>query len=199
MTLKNKKFCFIEITGSSQLPRYARPVQRAAIVCDAQGNVIDEYNETVRPKVRLGKGASDAIKKTNLDLISYPEEKMVLPNFIDFVKEYNQEGNLTIVTYGDYPLAVLTQRCHLFKIDGDILDKHSIGALPTVNCHVDLIVPARKQNILGLAGLGKNGWSLSKVCKILGLDDNKAYDALGKAEIIKQLFFRLTPLLNSGK
>ena len=192
--MKYKHIVVLDTETTDKYWNSAAPIQIAAVICDSDGNILDSFNERIKTTHRISPDASAVHHIYVSDLVNCRSEREVLMDFVLWLKGYNPE---VVLTYNGeaFDRPMLNLRCQKCKIDTDYFDK---GKFPGIDGYYDCVALAKKQNLFGLKDLGRR-WKLTLVAEKLGVLEENAHDALADVKMLKNVFFKLDPLVHPEK
>lgn len=190
--MRYKRICVLDTETTSIYWNSASPVQIAAIICDAKGNVIDGFNEKIRTTHKIDPAASKVHGIYAKDLINCRSEKEVIMDFCEWMSQ--QEVDCVLTYNGEaFDRPMLNERCRVLNIPFDYFNKDKF---PGIDGYYDCIYYAKKQNLFGLKDkLGKK-WRLTLVAEALGYSSENAHDALADVMMLKNIFFKVDPIIH---
>ena len=193
MNYTKNRICFLDTETTSVYWNSAAPIQIAALVCDADGNILDGFNERIKTNHTITPGASAVHGIYAKDLKNCRSEPDVLKDFIAWMDTMKVD---IIVTYNGeaFDRPMLNKRVEVFKIDTPYFDK---TRFPGIDCR-DTVMWAKKANLYGLKDLGRR-WKLTLVADKLGFSTEDAHDALADVRMLKDVFFCLDPQMYPTK
>ena len=105
-----------------------------------------------------------------------------------------QEVDVVLTSNGEaFDRRMLNTRCETLKVPFDYFNKDKF---PGIDGYYDCIFLAKKQNLFGLKDKLGRKWRLSLVAEILGFDTENAHDALADVMMLKNIFFKVDPLVH---
>lgn len=188
--MKYKRICILDIETTDRYWNSCGPIQIAAEICDADGNIIDKFNERIRTTHRIAPDASEVHGIYAEDLVNCRREKEVLMDFCAWMKINQVEA---VLTYNGeaFDRRVLNRRCDLLDVPYDFFNKDKF---PGIDAKEDVKI-AIKKDMFGLGQLGRK-WKLSLVAAIMGFDNSQAHDALADVEMLRQVWYTLDPIIH---
>jgi len=192
--MKYKKYKYICILDTETTDVYwnsCGPVQLAAEICDAEGNIIDSFNERIKTTHKINPDASKVHGIYASDLKNCRRESEVLLDFCAWLLNWNVD---IILTYNGeaFDRPMLNLRCETLHINTDYFDKQKFKG---VDIHTWDVSPAKKKNLFNLQSLGRK-WKLTLVSELLNINSGHAHDALADVDMTRQVFFKLDPLIH---
>lgn len=106
---------------------------------------------------------------------------------VDVVLTYNGEA---------FDRPMLNERCKALHIPFDYFNKDKF---PGIDGYYDCIYLAKKQNLFGLKDKLGRKWKLTLVAEVLGFSSENAHDALADVMMLKNIFFKVDPLIHPDK
>ena len=159
-------------------------------MCDEKGNIIDSFNERIKTTHRIDADASKVHGIYAKDLKDCRGEIDVLTDFCCWMKQ--QEVDVVLTYNGEaFDRPMLQCRIEFLKIPFDYFDKKKFPGLDAK----ELVFTAKKQKLFGLDELGRK-WKLTLVAEKLGFSTLNAHDALADVMMLKNVFFKLDPILH---
>ncbi len=101
-----------------------------------------------------------------------------------------------VLTYTGFDRRTLDDRCKIMKIPFNFFDKEEF---PGVDGYYDCVIYAKRANLFGLKDALGRKWKLSLVAEALGIDSEGAHDALVDVYMLKDIFFKVDPLVNPDR
>lgn len=193
---KYKRICVLDLETTGVFWSSDAPIQIAAIVCDASGKTVDEFNERIKTTHKINPEASAVHGIYAKDLVNCRSEAEVLQAFVTWMIG---NGVDCLLTYNGkaFDVPMLNCRCekmHLSQIQD--FNKDSDKALPHIDGYYDCVYPAKKANLFGLKDKLGRKWKLTMVADILGIDSEGAHDAYVDVTMLKNIFFKVDPLIH---
>lgn len=193
---KYKRICVLDLETTGVFWSSDAPIQIAAIVCDASGKTVDEFNERIKTTHKINPEASAVHGIYAKDLVNCRSEAEVLQAFVAWMIG---NGVDCLLTYNGkaFDVPMLNCRCekmHLSQIQD--FNKDSDKALPHIDGYYDCVYPAKKANLFGLKDKLGRKWKLTMVADILGIDSEGAHDAYVDVTMLKNIFFKVDPLIH---
>ena len=222
--MKYQKICVLDTETTSVYWNSAAPVQIAAIVCDNKGNIIDSFNEKIKTTHKIDPEASKVHGIYAQDLVNCRGEKDVLMDFCEWMAQ--QEVDVVLTYNGeafDRPMEIEAEiekeiniLCDKNKIIEDleentdyyeetnvnpskVFDYFNKDKFPGIDGYYDCIAIAKKQNLFGLKDQLGRKWKLTLVADILGFSTENAHDALADVMMLKNIFFKVDPIIHPDK
>lgn len=188
---KHKYICILDTETTDVYWNSCGPIQIAAEIIDAEGNVIDSFNERIKTTHKINPDASKVHGIYASDLIHCRRESEVLNDFCAWMLNWDVD---MILTYNGeaFDRPMLNARCEVLHIDTNYF---STEKFPGIDVHVRDVNPAKKQDLFGLKSLGRK-WKLTLVSELLNIDTDNAHDALADVEMTKKVFLKLDPLIH---
>lgn len=82
MRLKKSKFiCILDTETTNVYWNTCAPIQIAAEICDAEGNIVDTFNERIKTTHKIDPGASEVHGIYEKDLVNCRKESEVIFDF----------------------------------------------------------------------------------------------------------------------
>ena len=190
--MKYNRICVLDTETTSVYWNSAAPVQIAAIICDAKGNVIDGFNEKIRTTHKIDPAASKVHGIYAKDLANCRSEKEVIMDFCEWMSQ--QEVDCVLTYNGEaFDRPMLNERCRVLNIPFDYFNKDKF---PGIDGYYDCIYFAKKQNLFGLKDKLGNKWRLPLVAEALGYSSDNAHAALADVMMLKNIFFKVDPIIH---
>jgi len=190
--MKYNRICVLDTETTSVYWNTAAPVQIAAIICDAKGNIIDSFNEKIKTTHRIDPEASKVHGLYAKDLEHCRCEKDVLMDFCEWMAQ--QKVDVVLTYNGEaFDRPMLNERCKTLHIPFNYFDKENF---PGIDGYYDCIYLAKKQNLFGLKDALGRKWKLTLVADILGFSTENAHDALADVMMLKNIFFKVDPIIH---
>jgi len=190
--MKYNRICVLDTETTNVYWNTASPVQIAAVICDAKGNVIDSFNERIKTTHKIDPAASAVHGIYEKDLKNCRRESEVLLDFCLWMKQ--QEVDCVLTYNGEaFDRRMLNERCKVLKIPYDFFDKEKF---PGIDGYYDCIQYAKKQNLFGLKDKLGRKWKLTLVAEALGFSSEGAHDALADVLMLKNIFFMVDPIIH---
>ena len=193
--MKYNKANVIAIVDTETTDKYwnsSAPVQIAALIMDAEGNVVDTFNERIKTTHKINPEASKVHGIYEKDLVNCRSEIAVLNDFISFIM-----GNKVdmILTYNGeaFDRPMLNERCKKLGIETDIFNKEKFKG---VDGYYDCVFLAKKENLFGLKDALGRKWKLTLVSECLGISTEDAHDALADVTMLKEIWLKIDPLIH---
>ena len=143
---KYKKICVLDTETTNVYWNTAAPVQIAAVICDAHGNIIDSFEEKIKTTHKIDPDASKVHGIYEHHLINCRRESEVLEDFCVWMK--NHDVDMVLTYNGEaFDRRMLNCRCETLKINYDFFNKDKF---PGVDGYYDCVQYAKKQNLWGL-------------------------------------------------
>ena len=195
MKYKYKKYNRIAILDTETTSVYwntAAPVQIAALICDAEGNIIDSFEEKIKTTHKIDPGASEVHGIYEKDLVNCRRESEVLEDFCAWMKQHNVD---VVLTYNGeaFDRRMLNCRCELLGIKYDFFNKEKF---PGKDGYYDCVQYAKKDNLWGLKDKLGRKWRLTLVAEALGFSSANAHDALADVYMLKNIWFKVDPIVH---
>lgn len=189
---KYKKICVLDTETTSVYWNSAAPVQIAAVICDAHGNIIDSFEEKIKTTHKIDPGASEVHGIYEKDLVNCRRESEVLEDFCVWMKNHDVQ---MVLTYNGeaFDRRMLNARCETLGIKYDFFNKDKF---PGVDGYYDCVQHAKKQNLWGLKDKLGRKWKLTLVADILGFSTENAHDALADVLMLKNIWFMVDPIVH---
>lgn len=188
----NKRICFLDIETTDKFWNSSAPIQIAAAICDNQGNIIDCFNERIKTNRVITPSATAVHGIRNEDLVNCPKEGVVLRELLTWLT-LNQVDAICTYNGESFDRPLLNCRYQLFKIPCIYFDKDKFQG---IDGYKDCVKIAKQADIYGLkTKLGKK-WNLSAVANVLGIDNRAAHDALADVIMLKDVWFKLDPIVH---
>ena len=187
---KSNFICVLDTETTNVYWNTCAPIQIAAEICDAEGRIVDTFNERIKTTHRIDPGASEVHGIYAEDLVNCRKESEVIYDFCAWMQNWNCD---MILTYNGetFDRPMLNLRCQLFKIDTPYFDKDKYG----VDVYARDVKDAKKKDLFGLKSLGRK-WKLTLVSELLGISTEHAHDALADVDMTRQVFYKLDPLIH---
>lgn len=187
---KYKTLCFLDTETTSVYWNSAAPIQIAAIICDAKGNILDSFNERIKTTHKIDSGASAVHGIYARDLVGCRSEFEVLEDFCVWIKGFGVD---VLVTYNGnaFDLPLLNKRCEDIGLNINIFNKEII---PSIDARID-VSEAKRKDLYDLKSLGRK-WKLTAVSEKLGINTENAHDALSDVVMLKEVWFTLDKKIN---
>lgn len=170
----------------------AAPVQIAALIMDAEGKIVDTFNERIKTTHKINPEASEVHGIYAQDLVNCRSEIAVLNDFVSFIA-----GNKVdmILTYNGeaFDRPMLNNRCEKLGIDTDIFNKDKFKG---VDGYYDCVLLAKKQNLFGLKDALGRRWKLTLVSEHLGISSDNAHDALADVSMLREIWLKIDPIVH---
>jgi len=193
--MKYNRICVLDTETTSVYWNSAAPVQIAAIICDAKGNILDSFEEKIKTTHKIDPEASKVHGLYEKDLMYCRPEKEVLMDFCEWMAQ--QEVDVVLTYNGEaFDRPMLNERCKALHIPFDYFNKDKF---PGIDGYYDCIYLAKKQNLFGLKDKLGRKWKLTLVAEILGFSSENAHDALADVMMLKNIFFKVDPLIHPDK
>ena len=193
--MKYNRICVLDTETTSVYWNSAAPVQIAAIICDAKGNILDSFEEKIKTTHKIDPEASKVHGLYEKDLVNCRPEKEVLMDFCEWMAQ--QEVDVVLTYNGEaFDRPMLNERCKALHIPFDYFNKDKF---PGIDGYYDCIIHAKKQNLFGLKDKLGRKWKLTLVAEILGFSSENAHDALADVMMLKNIFFKVDPLIHPDK
>ncbi len=193
--MKYKRICILDTETTNVYWNTAAPVQIAAIVCDAKGNILDSFNERIKTTHQIDPAASAVHGIYAKDLVNCRRESEVLTDFCAWM--FNQEVDVILTYNGEaFDRRMLNERCKTLKIPYHYFEKENF---PGIDGYYDCIYDAKKQNLFGLKDKLGRKWKLTLVAEALGFSSAGAHDALADVLMLKNIFFMVDPIVHPDK
>ena len=190
--MKYNRICVLDTETTNVYWNTAAPVQIAAVICDAKGNILDSFNERIRTTHKIDAAASAVHGIYEKDLVGCRRESEVLLDFCVWMKQ--QEVDCVLTYNGEaFDRRMLNERCKVLKIPYDFFDKEKF---PGIDGYYDCVQYAKKQNLFGLKDKLGRKWKLTLVAEALGFSNAGAHDALADVLMLKNIFFYLDPIIH---
>lgn len=170
-------------------------MQIAAIICDAQGNILDSFDERIKTTHQIDPEASKVHGIYAKDLEFCRSEKDVLMDFCEWMAQNKVD---VVLTYNGqaFDRPMLNERCKVLHIPFDYFNKDKF---PGIDGYYDCIYLAKKQNLFGLKDKLGRKWKLTLVAEVLGFSSENAHDALADVMMLKNIFFKVDPIIHPDK
>lgn len=190
--MKYNRIAVLDTETTSIYWNSAAPVQIAAIICDAKGNILDSFNERIKTTHAIHPEASKVNGIYAKDLIHCRSEKDVLMDFCEWMKQAEVD---VVLTYNGeaFDRPMLNCRCEALHIPFDYFNKDKF---PGIDGYYDCIFLAKKQNLFGLKDTLGRKWKLTLVADALGFSTENAHDALADVMMLKNIFFKVDPIIH---
>lgn len=193
--MKYKRICILDLETTSVYVTSAAPVQIAAIICDEHGNIIDSFNEKIKTTHKIDPEASKVHGIYTKDLFNCRRESEVLMDFCEWMAQ--NEVDVVLTYNGEaFDRQILQHRCETLHIPFDYFNKEKF---PGIDGYYDCVYLAKKQNLFGLKDKLGRKWKLVLVAEALGFSTENAHDALADVTMLKNIFFRLDPIVHPEK
>ena len=190
--MKYNRICVLDTETTDKYWSSAAPVQIAAVICDNKGNILDSFNERIKTTHRIAPDASAVHGIFASDLVNCRGEKEVLTDFCEWMAQ--QEVDVVLTYNGEaFDRRMLNARCEALHIPFDYFNKDKF---PGIDGYYDCIIDAKRQNWCGLKDKLGRKWKLSLVAEILGFDTENAHDALADVMMLKNIFFKVDPVIH---
>lgn len=189
---KYKKICILDTETTSVYWNSAAPVQIAAVICNAHGEIMDSFEEKIKTTHKIDPGASEVHGIYEKDLVNCRRESEVLEDFCAWMKNHNVD---MVLTYNGeaFDRRMLNCRCEKLNIKYDFFNKDKF---PGVDGYYDCVQYAKKQNLWGLKDKLGRKWKLALVANILGFSSENAHDALADVLMLKNIWFMVDPIVH---
>lgn len=188
--MEYKRICILDTETTSVYWNSTAPVQIAAEIVDDKGNIIDTFNERIKTTHKIDPDASRIHGIYAKDLVNCRKESEVLMDFCEWMQQ--QEVDVVLTYNGEaFDRPMLNVRCKTLKIPFVYFEKE---VFPGLDCK-QLVMEAKKQKLFGLDELGRK-WKLTLVAEKLGISSKGAHDALADVDMLRQVFFKLDPILH---
>ena len=190
-----ERICVLDLETTSVYVTSAAPVQIAAVICDNKGNIIDSFNERIKTTHKIEPDASAVHGIYEKDLVNCRSEKEVLMDFCEWMAQNKTD---VVLTYNgeSFDRPILQYRCEALHIPFDYFNKDKF---PGIDGYYDCIYLAKKQNLFGLKDKLGRKWKLTLVAEVLGFSSENAHDALADVMMLKNIFFKVDPLIHPDK
>lgn len=193
--MKYNRICVLDTETTNVYWNSAAPVQIAAIICDNQGNIIDSFEEKIKTTHAIDPEASKVHGMYAKDLVNCRCEKDVLMDFCEWMAQ--QKVDVVLTYNGEaFDRPMLNERCKALHIPFDYFNKDKF---PGIDGYYDCIYLAKKQNLFGLKDKLGRKWKLTLVAEVLGFSSENAHDALADVMMLKNIFFKVDPLIHPDK
>lgn len=193
---KYKRICVLDLETTGVYWNSDAPIQIAAIVCDGQGRTIDEFNEKIKTTHAINPEASEVHGIYAKDLVNCRSEKDVLRAFVSWMIGNDVD---CLLTYNGkaFDVPMLNCRCEKLGLHQiQEFNKDSDQALPHIDGWHDCVYPAKQANLFDLKTKLGRRWKLTMVADVLGIDSEGAHDAYVDVTMLKNIFFKLDPLIH---
>ena len=189
---KYNRICILDTETTDIYWNTCGPVQIADVLCDAEGNIVDSFNEMIKTTHKIAPSASAVHGIYAEDLVNCRGEIDVLNSFCAWMK--NQEVDCILTYNGEaFDRRMLNERCKKLGIKYEYFEKEKF---PGIDGYYDCIFLAKKQNLFGLKDALGRKWKLTLVAEILGFSSENAHDALADVMMLKNIFFKVDPLVH---
>lgn len=190
--MKYNRICILDTETTSVYWNSAAPVQIAAIICDADGNEIERFNERIKTRHKIEPGASAVHGIFAKDLVNCRSEMEVLTDFCVWMKT-NQVD--VVLTYNGeaFDRPMLNTRCKALGIKYEYFEKDKF---PGIDGYYDCVILAKRQNLWGLKEKLGRKWKLTLVAETLGFSTENAHDALADVRMLRDVFFKVDPVVH---
>lgn len=190
--MKYNRICVLDTETTDRYWNTCAPVQIAAVICDAQGNILDKFNERIKTTHTINPEASSVHGIYAKDLVNCRSEKAVLTDFCVWMK--NQEVDCVLTYNGEaFDRRMLNKRCEVLNIPYDFFNKEKF---PGIDGYYNCVLEAKHQNLFGLKDKLGRKWKLTLVAEILGFSTENAHDAFADVMMLKNIFWYLDPIVH---
>ena len=184
--MKYNRICVLDTETTDVYWNSCGPIQIAAEIVTADGEVIDTFNERIKTTHRISPEASLVHGIYAKDLENCRSESVVLMDFCEWMKQ--NEVDVVLTYNGEaFDRPMLNLRCQLLKIPFDYFEKDKF---PGLDCKT-LVMEAKKKDLYGLGTALGRKWKLTLVANHLGFSTENAHDALADVEMLRKVFFKL--------
>lgn len=193
---KLKKFhriCFFDLETTDRYWNHCGPVQVAAIICDEEGNILDKFEEKIKTTHKISPDASAVHGIYAKDLVNCRMESEVLTDFVVWMKQQEVD---CVLGYNNraFDNRVLGARCEIFGLPYEWF--FNPEKFPNFDGYYDCVKIAKDRNLFGLKDALGRKWKLTLVAEHLGFDTNNAHDAYYDVIMLKNIFYKLDPIVN---
>lgn len=190
--MKYKKLCILDTETTDKYWNSSAPVQIAAIIVDADGNELDRFEERIKTTHTINPDASAVHGIYAKDLVHCRKESEVLNDFCCWL--VNNEVDVILTYNGEaFDRPMLNKRLEVLKIPFDFFNKEKF---PGIDGYYDCVKLAKDKNLFGLKDFLGRKWRLSLVAECLGISNEGAHDALEDVLMLKEIWFKLDPLVH---
>lgn len=193
--MEYNRICVLDTETTDRYWNSAAPVQIAAMIVDKKGNIIDTFNERIKTTHKISPDASAVHGIFAKDLIHCRSEIAVLTDFCAWMA--NQDVDCVLTYNGEaFDRRMLNARCETLGIHYNYFNKDKF---PGIDGYYDCVLDAKRQNLFGLKDKLGRKWRLSLVAECLGIDNDGAHDAFEDVIMLKEIFWRLDPIVHPDR
>lgn len=179
--------CAIDLETTGKYWNSDAPIQIAAEIINRSGEVIDTFNQRIKTTHKIDPEASLVHHIYARDLVNCPMESQVLSEFMAWL-QMNAPDALLTYNGKTFDIPMLQMRCKILNIPG-----HNLFDLTHYDCKED-VFEAKRRDMFDLKSLGRK-WKLTLVAEKLGINPEGAHDAFVDINLLKQVWFKLDPIL----
>lgn len=192
---KYNRICVLDTETTDRYWNTAAPVQIAALICDNKGNILDQFKENIKTTHKISPEASLVHGIYAEDLVNCRSEKAVLEDFCMWLK--NHEVDVILTYNGEaFDRRMLNARCQTLNVHYNYFSKE---LFPGLDGYYDCILEAKRKNLFDLGTKLGRKWKLTLVAEILGIDNSGAHDAFCDVRMLKEIFFKVDPIIHPDK
>lgn len=190
---KFHRLCFFDLETTDRYWNSCGPIQIAAVICDETGEIIDKFEEKIKTTHRIAPDASEVHGIYASDLVNCRSELAVLTDFVAWLKQQEVD---CILGYNNraFDNRVLVRRCEIFNLPDSWF--FNPEKFPNYDGYYDCVKIAKDRNLFGLKDALGRKWKLTLVADHLGFSTDNAHDAYFDVIMLKNIFFKLDPIVN---
>ena len=189
---KYKRICILDTETTSVYWNSAAPVQIAAMIIDAEGKILDQFEEKIKTTHQIDPAASEVHGIYAKDLVNCRKERDVLTDFCVWLKSWDVDALLTY-NGNAFDRPMLNCRCKKMDINFPYFDRDNFPGIDAK----DIVQKAKKQCLFKLDELGRK-WKLTLVAGKLGFNTENAHDAFADVRMLREVWLLLDRVVNKN-